>query len=158
MQLEPYKPEDKSLAPIEISESQFQDYLAGKTKVKLETILEKELTQELISRIENSEPEFVKRIKEKINKTGKCPRRYEDESCKKIYYEMIYLILRHHRFGYAGKSKLKRISLSYFAMEFKMNRGTLSSNLDYVDFYKDKKFPFPELKPVFEKIEDRIIK
>ena len=75
-----------------------------------------------------------------------------------IYFEVIYAILIKHNFGEAGNNgKLKKISKASFAERFGIDRGTLSSNADQVDFYNEKKMTYPMLKPIFLEIEKNIL-
>ena len=158
-QLEQAIPEDKSLALIEIRNRLTPILNKRGFKVKVEYCLENELTPNLISRIENSCNDFSKKIKENINKEKSCRHRYKEETCRKIYYEVIFLILSKHSFGEAGKNgKLKKISKAKFAERFGIDRGTLSSNVDQVNFYNEKKMTYPMLKPIFIDIEKMIIK
>ena len=157
-QLEQAIPEDKSLALIEIRNRLTPILNKRGFKVKVEYCLENELTPNLISRIENSCNDFSKKIKERINKDKSCRHRYQEGTCRKIYFEVIYAILIKHNFGEAGNNgKLKKISKASFAERFGIDRGTLSSNEDQVDFYNEKKMTYPMLKPIFLEIEDMLI-
>ena len=158
LQLEQMLPEDKSLALIEIRNLITPICYKRGLNCKIGYCLENELTPNLISRIENSCNDFSKKIKERINKDKSCRHRYQEGTCRKIYFEVIYAILIKHNFGEAGNNgKLKKISKASFAERFGIDRGTLSSNEDQVDFYNEKKMTYPMLKPIFFEIEDMLI-
>ena len=149
LQLEQMLPEDKSLALIEIRNLITPICYKRGLNCKIGYCLENELTPNLISRIENSCNDFSKKIKERI---------YQEGTCRKIYFEVIYAILIKHNFGEAGNNgKLKKISKASFAERFGIDRGTLSSNADQVDFYNEKKMTYPMLKPIFLEIEKNIL-
>lgn len=158
LQLEQMLPEDKYLALIEIRNLITPICYKRGLNCEVGYYLENELTPILISRIENSSNVFSKKIKERINKDKSCRHRYQEGTCRKIYYEVIFVILKKHNFGEAGKNgKLKKISKARFAERFGIDRGTLSSNADQVDFYNEKKMTYPMLKPIFLEIEKKIL-
>lgn len=157
-QLEQVIPEDKSLALIEIRNRLIPFLNKRGIKVKVEYCLENEFTPNLISRIEKSCNDFSNEIKILMNSDKSCRHRFNERTCHIIYYSVVYLILSKHNYGEAGKNgKLKIISKAKFAERFGIDRGTLSSNVDQVDFYNEKKMTYPMLKPIFLKIEKKIL-
>ena len=120
---------------------------------KFEYLVDKELTPELISRIEKNYENISEDLIVNLNyNSGRL--------IKNIYYGRVYVILEKNNFGIANKSnnKLLKITYSKFSEIFKVNRKTTSSNQNLVNFYIGNHFKTKgDLEWIYKKIEEMIL-
>ena len=111
----------------------------------------RELTPELISNIREKYNNYKTQIKEALNYN-------KDRFVRNRYFQMVFVILCHHRFGVPAKKGLSLIKAESFARLFELRANTLRDNISYLNFYAPSKIGmFSQLEHIFYDIEKSII-
>ena len=151
MKLEQCYPENKPLAPIEMSKLMDEFCRKRGLVCKFEYLInpDKELNQEFISRINNYYQEVFQDLVAILNYKSR-------QLIRNKYYKMVYAILEHNNFGIANKNKKRLLKIDYskFSRIFDVDRKVLASNQKLVNFYDDSRYNWKgDLKYIFDQIE-----